>query len=67
MHKRIPRFVSDLSTSSCRSSGVSPSAVRANSGPSGAASAALPKMVSLTRENLRRFFAGEPLANAVLE
>ncbi len=29
----------------------------------GATSAALPKMVALTRENLRRFFAGEPLAN----
>jgi lactate dehydrogenase-like 2-hydroxyacid dehydrogenase len=33
----------------------------------GATSAALPKMVALTRENLRRFFAGEPLANAVVE
>jgi lactate dehydrogenase-like 2-hydroxyacid dehydrogenase len=33
----------------------------------GAASGALPKMVALTRENLRRFFAGEPLANAVIE
>ena len=33
----------------------------------GATSGALPKMVDLTRENLRRFFAGEPLANAVLE
>ncbi|MHB8530375.1 MAG: 2-hydroxyacid dehydrogenase [Caulobacteraceae bacterium] len=33
----------------------------------GAASAALPKMLALTRENLRRFFAGEPLANPVLE
>jgi len=32
----------------------------------GATSAALPKMVALTRENLRRFFAGEPLANAVI-
>jgi lactate dehydrogenase-like 2-hydroxyacid dehydrogenase len=31
----------------------------------GATSGALPKMVALTRENLRRFFAGEPLANAV--
>jgi lactate dehydrogenase-like 2-hydroxyacid dehydrogenase len=31
----------------------------------GATSAALPKMVALTRENLRRFFAGEPLANPV--
>jgi lactate dehydrogenase-like 2-hydroxyacid dehydrogenase len=29
----------------------------------GATSAALPKMVALTRENLRRYFAGEPLAN----
>ncbi len=33
----------------------------------GAASAALPKMLALTRENLRRFFAGEPLANPVIE
>ena len=33
----------------------------------GATSAAIPKMVALTRENLRRFFAGEPLANPVLE
>ncbi|HZZ86890.1 MAG TPA: 2-hydroxyacid dehydrogenase [Caulobacteraceae bacterium] len=33
----------------------------------GATSAALPKMVALTRENLRRFFAGEPLANAVVD
>jgi lactate dehydrogenase-like 2-hydroxyacid dehydrogenase len=33
----------------------------------GAASAALPKMLALTRENLRRFFAGEPLANPVVE
>ena len=33
----------------------------------GETSAALPKMVALTRENLRRFFAGEPLANAVVE
>jgi lactate dehydrogenase-like 2-hydroxyacid dehydrogenase len=33
----------------------------------GATSGALPKMVALTRENLRRFFAGEPLANAVVE
>jgi lactate dehydrogenase-like 2-hydroxyacid dehydrogenase len=32
----------------------------------GATNAALPKMVALTRENLRRFFAGEPLANPVL-
>jgi lactate dehydrogenase-like 2-hydroxyacid dehydrogenase len=31
----------------------------------GATSGALPKMVALTRENLRRHFAGEPLANAV--
>lgn len=29
----------------------------------GATTAALPKMVALTRENLRRFFAGEALAN----
>jgi phosphoglycerate dehydrogenase-like enzyme len=29
----------------------------------GATAAALPKMVAMTRENLRRFFAGEPLAN----
>jgi lactate dehydrogenase-like 2-hydroxyacid dehydrogenase len=33
----------------------------------GATSAAVPKMIALTRENLRRFFAGEPLANPVLE
>ncbi|MGH6958620.1 MAG: 2-hydroxyacid dehydrogenase [Caulobacteraceae bacterium] len=33
----------------------------------GATSGALPKMVALTRENLRRFFAGEPLANPVVE
>jgi lactate dehydrogenase-like 2-hydroxyacid dehydrogenase len=33
----------------------------------GATSAALPKMLTLTRENLRRFFAGEPLANPVIE
>jgi lactate dehydrogenase-like 2-hydroxyacid dehydrogenase len=33
----------------------------------GATSAALPKMLALTRENLRRFFAGEPLANPVVE
>ena len=32
-----------------------------------ATSAALPKMVALTRENLRRYFAGEPLANAVVD
>ena len=29
----------------------------------GATNAAAPKMIALTRENLRRFFAGEPLAN----
>ena len=33
----------------------------------GATSAALPKMVALTRENLRRFFAGEALVSAVVE
>ena len=33
----------------------------------GSTSGALPKMVALTRENLRRFFAGEALANAVVE
>ena len=33
----------------------------------GPTSAALPKMVALTRENLRRFFAGEPLASAAVE
>jgi len=33
----------------------------------GATSAAVPKMVALTRENLRRFFAGEELANPVAE
>lgn len=33
----------------------------------GATSAAVPKMVALTRENLRRFFAGEPLANPASE
>jgi lactate dehydrogenase-like 2-hydroxyacid dehydrogenase len=33
----------------------------------GATSGALPKMLALTRENLRRFFAGEPLANPVVE
>jgi lactate dehydrogenase-like 2-hydroxyacid dehydrogenase len=33
----------------------------------GSTSGAVPKMVDLTRENLRRFFAGEPLANPVLE
>jgi lactate dehydrogenase-like 2-hydroxyacid dehydrogenase len=33
----------------------------------GATSGALPKMLSLTRENLLRFFAGEPLANPVVE
>jgi lactate dehydrogenase-like 2-hydroxyacid dehydrogenase len=32
----------------------------------GATTAALPKMVALTRENLRRHFAGEPLANPVV-
>ncbi len=31
----------------------------------GATTAAMPKMVDLTRENLRRFFAGEPLVNPV--
>ncbi|HEV7159074.1 MAG TPA: 2-hydroxyacid dehydrogenase [Caulobacteraceae bacterium] len=31
----------------------------------GATDAAAPRMVALTRENLRRFFAGEPLANPV--
>lgn len=31
----------------------------------GATTGAIPRMVALTRENLRRFFAGEPLANAV--
>jgi lactate dehydrogenase-like 2-hydroxyacid dehydrogenase len=33
----------------------------------GSTSGAVPKMVDLTRENLRRFFAREPLANPVLE
>jgi len=33
----------------------------------GATDAAAPRMVALTRENLRRFFAGEPLANPVGE
>ncbi|HUZ14030.1 MAG TPA: 2-hydroxyacid dehydrogenase [Caulobacteraceae bacterium] len=33
----------------------------------GATAAAIPKMLALTRENLRRFFAGEPLANPVVE
>lgn len=33
----------------------------------GATSGAIPQMVALTLENLRRFFAGEPLANAVVE
>ncbi|MGH7011301.1 MAG: 2-hydroxyacid dehydrogenase [Caulobacteraceae bacterium] len=33
----------------------------------GAASGALPKMLALTLENLRRFFADEPLANPVVE
>ncbi|MBV9994128.1 MAG: 2-hydroxyacid dehydrogenase [Caulobacteraceae bacterium] len=32
----------------------------------GATSAAVPKMVAMTRENLRRFFAGEPLANPIV-
>ena len=32
----------------------------------GATSGAVPKMVALTHENLRRFFAGEPLANPVV-
>ena len=33
----------------------------------GATSGAIPKMMALTLENLRRFFAGEPLANPVGE
>jgi lactate dehydrogenase-like 2-hydroxyacid dehydrogenase len=33
----------------------------------GATAAAVPKMITLTLENLRRFFAGEPLANPVAE
>jgi lactate dehydrogenase-like 2-hydroxyacid dehydrogenase len=33
----------------------------------GATAAALPKMVALTLENLRRFFAGDALANPVIE
>ncbi|MFI4973486.1 MAG: 2-hydroxyacid dehydrogenase [Caulobacterales bacterium] len=33
----------------------------------GATAAALPKMVELTRENLRRFFAGKRLVNPVVE
>jgi lactate dehydrogenase-like 2-hydroxyacid dehydrogenase len=33
----------------------------------GATAAALPKMVALTLENLRRFFAGQPLVNPVVE
>ena len=33
----------------------------------GSTSAAVPQMFELTRENLRRFFAGEPLANPVVE
>jgi len=33
----------------------------------GATSAALPKMLALTRENLHRFFAGEQLVNPVVE
>jgi phosphoglycerate dehydrogenase-like enzyme len=32
----------------------------------GATSAAIPKMVAMTRENLRRFFAGEALANPLV-
>jgi lactate dehydrogenase-like 2-hydroxyacid dehydrogenase len=31
----------------------------------GATTAAVPRMVALTRENLRRFFAGEAVANPV--
>jgi lactate dehydrogenase-like 2-hydroxyacid dehydrogenase len=33
----------------------------------GATTAAVPRMVAMTLENLRRFFAGEPLANPVVE
>ena len=33
----------------------------------GSTSAAVPQMLELTRENLRRFFAGEPLANPVVD
>ncbi|HEV2365743.1 MAG TPA: 2-hydroxyacid dehydrogenase [Caulobacteraceae bacterium] len=33
----------------------------------GAATAAIPRMLALTLENLRRFFAGEPLVNPVIE
>jgi lactate dehydrogenase-like 2-hydroxyacid dehydrogenase len=33
----------------------------------GATTGAVPKMVALTRENLRRFFAGEELVNQVIE
>jgi len=33
----------------------------------GATTGAIPKMVALTRENLRRFFAGQPLVNPVVE
>jgi lactate dehydrogenase-like 2-hydroxyacid dehydrogenase len=33
----------------------------------GATNAAVPKMVALLRENLRRFFAGEPVANPVAD
>jgi lactate dehydrogenase-like 2-hydroxyacid dehydrogenase len=33
----------------------------------GATAAAVPQMIALTLENLRRFFAGEPLANEVTE
>jgi len=39
---------------------LSPHAAAATTG-------ALPKMFALTRENLRRFFAGEPLVNPVVE
>jgi phosphoglycerate dehydrogenase-like enzyme len=33
----------------------------------GATSAAVPKMLALTQENLRRFFAGEALVSPVVE
>jgi lactate dehydrogenase-like 2-hydroxyacid dehydrogenase len=33
----------------------------------GATAAAVPRMIALTRENLRRFFAGEILANPATE
>jgi lactate dehydrogenase-like 2-hydroxyacid dehydrogenase len=33
----------------------------------GATTAAIPKMVALTRENLRRFFAGEPVVNSAFD